>query len=271
MADDLRSLLGGGPPVDTGSDDDLGYIGMPKGYVYSIPGTASRPTPGSAAALVYANNEGGTSTIVPPRYQTGAELEPRGYSPENIAVLQQNLAAAGLIGPQTKFRLGVWDAPSVSAYRQLLTYANQGGLSREDALAELLTSPLVDPSGSGSSGRQTRTDVVSVEHPDTIRAAAHAAFKAATGRGRAVNDKTIEKFVAAFQAQQIGAQRKVNRAQDAVAELEDGPVSQEVQVTTPDLGSSAEAFAQNQAPAEVGAHNITKQFDGFLRLLGGIV
>lgn len=132
---------------------------------------------------------------------------------------------------------------------------------------------------------QTRTDIIQTQDPSTVRQAAHAAFKAATGRGRKIGDPVVEKFIAAFTAEQTGAQRTVNRAQDqaeltnrarqeaadAGLDVGQGPVSQEVRVAAPDLQSSVDEYVQNAAPAEVGAHNVTKQFDGFLKILGGIV
>lgn len=132
---------------------------------------------------------------------------------------------------------------------------------------------------------QTRVDVVQTQDPATIRQAAHDAFKEATGRGRKQGDPVVERFVKAFTARQVGAQQTVNRAQDqselayrAAQDSADaggspgsGAVSRAVRVSTPDLGADAAAFAQQTAPGEVGAHGVAKQFDTFLKLLGGVV
>jgi hypothetical protein len=132
---------------------------------------------------------------------------------------------------------------------------------------------------------ETRTDVVRSEDPATVRAAAHAAFKEITGKGRKVDDAKIRKFVEVFTAKQVGEQRRVNSAQDSAATAAraaqdtadaggtpaDSPVSQEVRQVMPDLGADAAEYAQASDPAAAGAHAITKQFDSFLRLLGGVI
>lgn len=66
-------------------------------------------------------------------YYEGDERRiPSSFAVEDIATLQTQMARVGLLGK--KFRMGVWDKPSRSAFYELLSYANQEGLEWGDAL-----------------------------------------------------------------------------------------------------------------------------------------
>lgn len=282
MATDLKELLNSGPD-DGGAEDDTAFIGVPDGYQFLD--TSRVPTPGSPAAFRMVEN-GDMPHPAPPQYPKGSELSLRGMSPEAIARIQQGLSLAGLIGPDTRYHLGVADPTTISRYRTLLGYANQGGVTAEEALQELIANP-VDNAGSSSLKRNTSTSVntVTLQDPATLRAAAHAAFKSATGRGRQVDDKAVDRFVREFQKQQADPQRHVQKIQDqeAAKQLEreqtlaaggdpgNAAFSREVDVTMPDMQSRADEFARTQAPAEAGAHDISNQFNTFLKLLGGVL
>jgi hypothetical protein len=215
----LEDLLANQPGASGGAapdEDNLGFIGMPKGYVATTPGVGGPVSIRQAERGVQYGTQ-----ISPPKYKTGAEMEPRGYSPEMIARLQQQLAAAGLIGPQTRFRLGVWDSASVNAYRNLLSYANQGGIGREDALQDLLANPSVKPGdmmggvgGSVSAGPQfsTRLNTYEASDPASVRQTAEAAFKQALGRKPKKDE--LAKFMSGFLGREKDSQGVVFAAQD---------------------------------------------------------
>lgn len=281
----LEQLIANGPGGDTADTTNTAYIGVPDGYMAAgtSPSTAFSDHLGTATHTAL-------PTGLPPQYPKGSELSLRGMSPEAVARIQQGLALTGLIGPSTRYHLGVADPTTVSSYRTLLGYANQGGITAEEALQQLIANPIVKGDGSSGSGTaapvyQTRTDVVNLQDPATLRAAAHAAFKETTGRGRRVDDKKVQQFVDAFTRQQAAVQEKVNQVQDtteasyraraatAAAGGDPGsaPISQQVNMTQPDMQSRASEFAQQQAPAETGAYGIAKQFDGFLKMLGGVI
>lgn len=195
-----------------------------------------------------------------------------GKSSTEILEIQKRLNAAGYRCAVT----GVPDADTRKAYADLLmdtSTVNSGGENAtiDDILNRRASNLLANGTGPGGGGG---VDVVNVADPASLREAAHAAFKAVTGKGRAVDDKKVQQFVQAFTAAQVGSQRTTNRAQNAAAALTatgvPGP-AQEVQQMTPDLGSRATEFAQNADPAGAGAHKITEKFDMFIRLLGGIV
>lgn len=214
----LEDLLAQQPTAAAEQEDDLGYIGMPKGYV---PMTAPRPYTGGpmSPSQVERRSE---PKITPPRYKVGAEMEPRSYSPEMIARLQQQLAGAGLIGPSTRYRLGVWDSTSISAYKQLLAFANQGGTSREDALQTLLTAPQLRGDGQGVGGaggaevQQGRLNTYEASDPAGVRQTAEQAFKQALGRKPKKDE--LDKFVSQFLGQERSSQEVVFNAAKRLGE-----------------------------------------------------
>lgn len=213
----LNDLLAQQPAgVADADEDDLGYIGMPKGYVPTKPGVGGPVSIRQAERGVQYGTQ-----ITPPKYKVGAEMEPRSYSPEMIARLQQQLAAAGLIGPSTRYRLGVWDATSTNAYKQLLTHANRGGMSREDALTELLMAPQVKGDGTSADGGsgggamsvpQGRLNTYEASDPASVRQTAEQAFKQALGRKP--NKDELARFTSAFLGREKSSQEVVFAAQD---------------------------------------------------------
>lgn len=72
------------------------------------------------------------------RYYGGDEREQvAGMSAEDRAELQLTLRDLGLIGPETRIRLGVWDDTSASAFRQVLAWANTRGIGWRAALVDM--------------------------------------------------------------------------------------------------------------------------------------
>jgi hypothetical protein len=214
---DLLSAAPGAPAAD--STDDLGFIGMPKGYV-----PMRTPTPYRGGPISPAQAERrATPQIMPPRYKTGDEMEPRSYSAENIARLQQQLAQAGLIGPETRFRVGVWDSTSVNAYKNLLGYANQGGISREDALQTLLTAPMARGAegvmGEKAPRFEQKLNAYEFTDPARVRQTAEAAFQEALGRKPKKDE--LDRFVRTWQSQE-------QRSQKAVFDVEERMLRQRI-------------------------------------------
>jgi hypothetical protein len=223
----LDEIVGSGPPAGGSTpvqEDDLNFLGMPRGYVATRPGR----TPASPRQ---ADRPVSFTQITPPKYQVGAEMEPRGWSPENIARLQQQLVGAGLIGG--RYRLGVWDSTSISAYKGLLSYANQGGLDRETALAELAVSPevkdgqIVGAEGGGFTdpvldiaqrqrqtalGFDTALNTYERSDPASVRVTAEEAFRKALGRKP--RKAELDRFVNTFMVREKSAQGEVFEARD---------------------------------------------------------
>lgn len=118
-----------------GSDEERQPLGVDRDYTamvqarygsnWQYPYLMSRPmTAGSA----YREREQG------PRYFDGDEFKPGNWGSDAIVSMQQALVVAGFLPADSKFRLGDWRGPTVDAYRELLEYANQHGLTEEAAL-----------------------------------------------------------------------------------------------------------------------------------------
>lgn len=117
------ALVSGGIPL--GEEDTPKPIGVPEDY--EVP--ERRPP-----SAIWGNR-----LAVPaqkPRYFTGDEWTPASMSPEDRARLQRLMEAAGVFAPGTRFRLGVWDDASRTAYSDLLAFANGAGLSVEQAMQQ---------------------------------------------------------------------------------------------------------------------------------------
>lgn len=197
-----------------------------------------------------------------------------------LILFQQRAQAAGLYGKNTP-RFGDYDDDTYKVWqdvgvRAARFFAADQRLTVGDVLDMAAQSNSDDP----QQVYGTRTDVVNLQDPATIREAAHQAFKAVTGKGGATDDAKVRKFVQTFTAAQLAAQRGVNRAQDRAEAAtraaqesggQSGPMSQEVDLTMPDLGSRAQEFAAAQDPAGAGATKVADKFASFIKLLGGVV
>jgi hypothetical protein len=265
---DLLSTAPTAPAADSG--DDLGFIGMPKGYVPVRPGVGGPVSIRQAERGVQYG-----PVITPPRYRMGDEMEPRSYSAEMIARLQQQLAAAGLIGPETRFRVGVWDSTSVNAYKNLLGYANQGGISREDALQALLTAPQARGAegilGGTAPRFEQRLNAYEFTDPARVRQTAEAAFQAALGRKPKKDE--LDTFVQTWQSQE-------QQSQKAIFDVEERMLRERIAAEggivpdSPDAsgGSEADVLWERlqrliaDAPGKVTAGRRTRSYEEQVRL-----
>lgn len=150
----LGSLGIGGPP--SGSTTKTKYLGIPKGY--TPPSRPGGPGEGPGGMADPGNTFG--SATNPGNYSImgstpGPSLNGSGYTEADkwgpaadlgsIQTIQADLIAAGLL-KLSDVRPGVWDAASADAYGQVLSYANQQGLTASDALTILTSNPpLVKP------------------------------------------------------------------------------------------------------------------------------
>lgn len=190
-----------------------------------------------------------------PRYYDGDEFLPASFSPEKIAALQRELATAGLIGPKTKFRVGLWDEATRGAYKNLLEYANASGADEKTALKRYAEAGLVDPSGE-TEGRAPLT--IKKTSPTDLFAIADTVAR--TKLGRKLTDKEKAAMTSAFQAREVAEQTT------DYAQYETGGTS----VGAP----SAQAFMGEQITkqfaGEAGAHDIAEQFGAFGQLLNQV-
>lgn len=178
-----EAATGGGSDDSTTSSGS--FIGVPKGY--SVPANyADAFKPGGMAY----SNPGGPGMMQPsgmphqPQYPAGAENDIRQLSTENLARLQGQLAIAGLIGPETRFRVGIPDSTTINAYKTLLGVANNYAISETDALQMLKEKPsllgnqvsvdaqgnLVGGTGASLAHTETRTDTNDPMFTDPVTA-----------------------------------------------------------------------------------------------------
>lgn len=152
-------------------------------------------------------------------YYDGDEYFPGQLSPQSIAALQRQMAQLGLLAPNARFRLGVWDAASQKAYRTLLAYANQQGMSYKQALNHMEATGAnftVDEFGNiipmGESGQEplpTRTT-----NPEELKLVFRRAVIDTLGQGwdtakidqmvRSYNDMEVKQQQAAYDAEMTG-------------------------------------------------------------------
>lgn len=140
----LSGLSGGtsAAAVDP-AQSDVNFIGVPDNYAYTRPGSAttSKPTPGSPSSWRMAESGAGFAPQLP-IYRTGDELALTGLAPEDVWMLQRQMAVVGLIGPKQKFRRGDGGDPvTVNAFKKLMGYANKYGEDYVSALRRLASSP----------------------------------------------------------------------------------------------------------------------------------
>lgn len=148
MADGYEdNFPGGGGDGSSGS-----FLGVPEGYSVFKP-TGPR-TPEEKRSDIYAATFGGAGPVTyrpkrgiyedaggvtrTPMYRSGDDLRTlSALSVEELARLQGRMASVGLIGPSTRFRIGVVDNATVSAYKTLLSTANRYGVTDSEALRML--------------------------------------------------------------------------------------------------------------------------------------
>jgi hypothetical protein len=127
-----------------------------------------------------------------PKYPDGTEDSLFDMGPEAIARLQADLASAGLIGPSTKFRVGVvmgTTDPTYAAFKKALGTANTMGTTWEEAVNYLAKTPQVQgdgtvvgaPNGPSTSVNTTTSDPVLTD-PVTARATLRTTLEQRLGR-----------------------------------------------------------------------------------------
>ena len=202
----LNNLPTVAAPAAGQGDTSKGPIGVPKGYTVPAGSTGHEGDYGDyfrkgGHATVSQGVSGMDQLEVPtgpashaPLYSKGAQDVIRNLSVESLARLQGQLAQVGLISKGSKFRVGVPDPTTMSAYTKLLAVANNYAISDTQALDFLKTNPQVSIKADGSVGpaadttstepsttTQTSTSTASFTGLDA-RTAAMSAFQSALGR-----------------------------------------------------------------------------------------
>jgi len=103
----------------------------PHGYSYSRGSFA----PGSAPSDPYVSRSGALG--IPARYKADDEYAPANMSPTIIRDLQQQMAFLGLYDSNAQITPGDWGEETASAFRRLLSYSNQHGMTYRVALSHM--------------------------------------------------------------------------------------------------------------------------------------
>lgn len=203
----------------------------------------------------------GTQIAVTPRYYEGDEWQPANLSPLDRAELQRMMERAGLYAEGTRFRLGVWDPASRAAYKELLSFANAGGLTVAQALDEYdrVTTMFPKP-------RELPTYRVSA--PEDLRVAFSEGMRAKTGRRP--DEQQVEEMVRMYQDRERNVQAAMAYAESGIGL--GGPGAQSVTIPgVPDPSTFASDYAERTDPEGVAAQSGMEQMNEFFSLLRGPV
>lgn len=238
--------IGAGPPPSDATTTGPNAIGVPNDYL--APGGRGRvPSRGFGVPSTYQR------APVGPRYFDGDDYAPATLRPEDRAVLQKAMLAAGVYDKNDEVGMGLWDEVSRKAYRRVLELANASGTTFSGALASWARTP---PPEEATIQREPLR--VKVTNPADLRLIAEGVSRRVIGRK--ADPATVARFVSAFQASQ--AQEQQNFYDD----YETGGTT----VETP----SAEAFMaeriRKEYGAEAGAHDIADQMGAFGELLNEV-
>lgn len=251
---------GGRPSLDDYRDDEEddsagpAPIGVPRDYV--IPRQGARM--GSADA---SERWADVQYDVKPRYWTGDQWTTvRSLRPEDRASLQLVLKQMGLIPQGTSVVLGAWDDPSASGFREVLAWANTNGVTWQQALEQMLVSR--DQFGDlEASGEELPAFTAEVANPEDIKRAFREGMKSRLGVGQVEEDR-LERAVAAYQRQQIDAQRSQYNAQTGGGGTVTAPM---------DFETFADIEAKKADPTAYDSRKVVGAADYFVKKLRGEV
>lgn len=240
-----RKKSGGGSQANEGADtatDNLeaagtqGGVGaIPPRYIFDENG---KLVPYDGPGLV---NSAGQIEEDGPYKADFAPFLYNSLSPADQDALMQRLERAGLI---EKSQLND-PVAEVTAVGRLITLANANGITYRNYLGQRLAGK---QSVSSGSGRTYRTS-----NPDDLKAVARQVAQQTLGRG--FTDEEADRFVRAFQADEIAEQRRASGGGTMV------------QAASADV--AAEQFAEEQAPDEASAYKTLGYINKFFNAIGG--
>lgn len=220
----LIDLAGQGPPP---AEATTSFAGVPKGYT--------------------------TDTGIPAQYTTIDAARPGAWGRELISGLQDRMEALGLYTPgnepsKTGLR-GTWLPSDTAAYTQILFNANSAGISKEDALQNMLLTVASNPPATTATKRAPQVTLYT--HPDDLTYIAQKTAQQVIGRN--LSDDDLQKFIAGFH----GMESTQSNATYA-AGTPGGPGG--AATAAPDMTAEATRFAEQMHPDEAYA---TKYIDAF--------
>lgn len=160
-------------------------------------------------------------STVPPRYFDGDQYLPRNLSPAEIWNIQQELASRGLL--TTRFVKGTWDQPTANAYADILSYANQQGITDDQAMAQFLGSEgyRVGPNGeliSLGSGEGEVQDPLPIRQTDPEQVKSIIRRSAIELLGVGLNREEVDSMAASYAEMEAQRQRQMYEAQQTPGE-----------------------------------------------------
>jgi len=165
-----------------------------------------------------------------------------GLSPANQDILMSQLERAGLI-EKSQFNDPIAEVTAIS---RMLILANANGITYKNYLGQKLAGK--EPASSGG-GRTYRTS-----NPDDLKLVAKQVAQQTLGRG--FTDEEADRFVRAFQAEEIAEQRRASGG---------GTMTQ-----APSADVAAQEFAEEEAPTEASAYKTLGYINKFFNAIGGV-
>lgn len=218
--------------------------------------TTSKPTGVSnsfstSGQLTHESNTYETKQVLP-RYFDGAQWIPGSFPPSLMASLQKAMRTVGLL-KANEGQLGVWDPTSMTAFTQLLAYANSSGQDWKDALKSWGMARKSDP----NAGRTPLT--TQVTSADDLRAVFRKTVINELGQGW--DQSKIDRMVASYQDMERQSQTEAYNKQ-----LTGGSVT-----APPQPAAYAEAQTRAEDPTGVQAHDALGYETKFFDMLKGVV
>lgn len=185
-----------------------------------------------------------------PQYKPGDELKLL-QTPELVPQIQAQLVNAGLLNAKS-VRPGVWDSSSQSAYKTVLGYANQNGITAQEALQILAGNPKL-----GSTSTRAANIIQETNPIDIIATAQDSAQKLL---GRQFTEAELQPLVAHYQALESGAQKKAYTM--GGKDGKGGTV-----VTPPTVSNAADDYFKKRYGPDVAGYAAVEATNNFYSLL----
>lgn len=223
------------------TEDEAQFIGVPDDY--TGPERQMRWQGGMRGFQRSGGGLGSHSIPSRPIYRSGDDLAPisEGWSRNDVEALQSALIAVGLIDGNDDITPGWFDETTHSAYRKLLTTANQRGTTWQGALAEIAANPIVPVDG-----QEEELPTITLSNPADLRIAMRRAFQQTVGEAP---PELIEAAVSAYRGQQEATGERMIDLRGTGATVTE----------MADPTAFAEDYARREMPVEAGAGDMLQQ------------
>lgn len=236
------------PPLTAPAENESQFIGVPNDYR-----GPARPMGWEGGFGGYEDRPSGFGTqMVPsaPRYRSGDDLDPIGWPRAQVEELQSALVSVGLISPTADLTPGWFDDTTHSAYRKLLTAANQRGITWQEAFSEIAANPKVSLDGEGE-----ELPTIRLSNPADLRPAIKRIASRVAGEAP---PELVEAIVRAYQGTEAAAgQQMIDVAGTGATVV--GPPSAE---------GFTEDYLRRERPVEAGAVDVLEQAKSAMQFLG---